>query len=101
MELEGDTTSEKYRGKRNLSDIRVCCGALEGTRTPDLLVRSQSLYPAELQAHRAAGAVRRRPRTVMYYSTVRRKLQEEICDFMRKFFRLLHIEEKYATIEVS
>ena len=26
-------------------------GALEGTRTPDLLVRSQSLYPAELQAH--------------------------------------------------
>lgn len=39
----------------------VCCGhikryarrlgALEGTRTPDLLVRSQSLYPAELQAH--------------------------------------------------
>lgn len=38
----------------------VCCGhikryarrlgALEGTRTPDLLVRSQSLYPAELPA---------------------------------------------------
>ena len=26
-------------------------GALKGTRTPDLLVRSQSLYPAELQAH--------------------------------------------------
>ena len=26
-------------------------GALEGTRTPDLLVRSQSLYPAELRAH--------------------------------------------------
>ena len=25
-------------------------GALEGTRTPDLLVRSQSLYPAELRA---------------------------------------------------
>lgn len=25
-------------------------GALGGTRTPDLLVRSQSLYPAELQA---------------------------------------------------
>ena len=29
----------------------VLFGALEGTRTPDLLVRSQSLYPAELQAH--------------------------------------------------
>ena len=26
-------------------------GALGGTRTRDLLVRSQSLYPAELQAH--------------------------------------------------
>ena len=26
-------------------------GALKGTRTPDLLVRSQSLYPAELSAH--------------------------------------------------
>ncbi len=26
-------------------------GTLEGTRTPDLLVRSQSLYPAELPAH--------------------------------------------------
>jgi hypothetical protein len=25
-------------------------GTLEGTRTPDLLVRSQSLYPAELPA---------------------------------------------------
>ena len=28
-----------------------CFGALQGTRTPDLLVRSQSLYPAELAAH--------------------------------------------------
>ena len=27
-------------------------GAREGTRTPDLLIRSQSLYPAELHAHR-------------------------------------------------
>ena len=26
-------------------------GALEGTRTPDLLVRSQLLYPTELPAH--------------------------------------------------
>ena len=30
----------------------VCCGVPGGIRTPDLLVRSQSLYPAELQAHR-------------------------------------------------
>ena len=27
-------------------------GVLEGIRTPGLLVRSQTLYPAELQAHR-------------------------------------------------
>ena len=26
-------------------------GALKGTRTPDLLIRSQTLYPAELSAH--------------------------------------------------
>ena len=26
-------------------------GALKGTRTPDLLIRSQTLYPAELPAH--------------------------------------------------
>ena len=29
-------------------------GALEGTRTPDLLVRSQSLYPTELPAQNGA-----------------------------------------------
>ena len=28
-------------------------GALEGTRTPDLSVRSRTLYPAELPAHMA------------------------------------------------
>ena len=33
---------------------RVCTaffGAMEGTRTPGLLIRSQSLYPAELPTH--------------------------------------------------
>ena len=29
----------------------VFCGAPEETRTPDLLIRSQTLYPAELPAH--------------------------------------------------
>ena len=32
-------------------------GALGGTRTPDLLVRSQSLYPAELLAHMLDSAI--------------------------------------------
>ena len=31
----------------NASDL----GAPEGTRTPDILIRSQTLYPAELPAH--------------------------------------------------
>ena len=30
-------------------------GAPEGIRTPDLLVRSQTLYPAELRAHDLTG----------------------------------------------
>ena len=30
---------------------RKAFGTAGGTRTPDLLVRSQSLYPAELPAH--------------------------------------------------
>ena len=30
---------------------KTFCGVPGGIRTPDLLVRSQSLYPAELQAH--------------------------------------------------
>ena len=33
-----------------LSHIPIYNGALEGIRTPDLLVRSQTLYPAELRA---------------------------------------------------
>ena len=42
--------SARIKQKRSLafaSDL----GALEGTRTPDLLIRSQTLYPAELPAH--------------------------------------------------
>ena len=31
--------------------LRILLGAPEGTRTPDLLIRSQALYPAELLAH--------------------------------------------------
>ena len=32
---------------------RVSFGTAEGIRTPDLLVRSQTLYPTELQPHTA------------------------------------------------
>ena len=30
------------------------CGTAKGTRTPDLLIRSQSLYPTELSPHTSA-----------------------------------------------
>ena len=32
-------------------DFTAFSGAMEGTRTPGLLIRSQSLYPTELLAH--------------------------------------------------
>ena len=38
------TKKERYKNV-------LFCGAPEGIRTPDLTVRSRSLYPAELQAH--------------------------------------------------
>ena len=46
--------SQKVQETR-LFDVkkRVFLGTPEGTRTPDLLVRSQSLYPTELPAHTA------------------------------------------------
>ncbi len=44
--LQGNKKEEQPR-KRDSSSF----GAPEGTRTPDLLVRSQTLYPTELPAH--------------------------------------------------
>ena len=37
--------------KKQPSHRSTVCGVPGGTRTPGLLVRSQALYPAELQAH--------------------------------------------------
>ena len=42
--------SKKVQKKRTGKPV-LLNGAPGGTRTPDLLVRSQSLYPAELRAH--------------------------------------------------
>src|SRR5688572_10134553 len=39
-------------------------GPLGGTRTPDLLIRSQTLYPTELQADGTAYGIRTRAFTV-------------------------------------
>ena len=50
-------------------------GTPKGTRTPDLLIRSQSLYPTELSAHNASlNALR-------YNSTVDYKMQVLFCVF--------------------
>ena len=50
-------SSPKYKNNPNLSPIEIRFGLFffgtpKGTRTPDLLIRSQSLYPTELSAHR-------------------------------------------------
>ena len=37
--------------KTSTQRVLVFLGAMEGTRTPGLLIRSQSLYPAELPTH--------------------------------------------------
>ena len=42
-------------------------GAPEGTRTPDLLIRSQTLYPAELPAHMRSY----QPQVIYYHSLIK------------------------------
>jgi hypothetical protein len=39
------------------NEIKKKSGAPGGTRTPDLLVRSQTLYPTELRAHCVRGNI--------------------------------------------
>ena len=58
--------SARIKQKRSLafaSDL----GALEGTRTPDLLIRSQTLYPAELPAHMRSY----QPQVIYYHSLMK------------------------------
>ena len=43
--------SANKREDTRMGILSFVCGTPEGTRTPDLLVRSQSLYPTELPAH--------------------------------------------------
>ena len=52
-----------YKTVRIAWDLSL--GAPEGTRTPDLLIRSQTLYPAELPAHILLAFS---PENVFYYS---------------------------------
>ena len=56
-------------------------GTAEGIRTPDLLVRSQTLYPTELQPHTAASQ-----RQLSYITTSPKELQV----LFSVFFIFLH-----------
>ena len=60
-----------YKQNRSLA-IASDLGAPEGTRTPDLLIRSQTLYPAELPAHILLAFS---PENVFYYSARRPESQ--------------------------
>ena len=60
-----------YKQKRSLA-IASDRGAPEGTRTPDLLIRSQTLYPAELPAHILLCVPLE---NVFYYSVIRGESQ--------------------------
>ena len=55
-------------------------GALQGIRTPDLLVRSQTLYPTELAAHCVS--------QLLYDSTNKSKNQLFFKKFSKKFCRI-------------
>ena len=49
MDNKNDECSQRIKSYKNTRH-----GTPEGTRTPDLLIRSQSLYPTELPAHTLA-----------------------------------------------
>ena len=68
------------RTKRKTSTQRVLVflGAMEGTRTPGLLIRSQSLYPAELPTHTF-----RSEQDVFYHSAM--VLSTPFCNYFYSF----------------
>ena len=60
--------ARKSKEKRPfLIEMTAFLGTAEGIRTPDLLVRSQTLYPAELQP--------RLPQQLSHNTTARREMQ--------------------------
>ena len=69
--------------KRQAGKMLVSFGALEGTRTPDLLVRSQTLYPAELPPPTIFWGVTHWQ--LNYTSTAWNKMQEGISEKMKNF----------------
>ena len=64
--------------KKERTPEGVRSGTPEGTRTPDLLIRSQSLYPTELPAHVQS-------RLPAYINTAIRKCQALFFKFLKIF----------------
>ena len=60
-------------------DFTAFSGAMEGTRTPGLLIRSQSLYPAELPTHTF-----RSEQDVFYHSII--VLSTPFCNYFYSFW---------------
>ena len=69
-----------------------CCGAMEGTRTPGLLIRSQSLYPAELPTHTF-----RSEQDVFYHAG--RGLSTVFCRFFDFIFVLYFSAQKSTSFQ--
>ena len=59
--------------------LSLLFGTPKGTRTPDLLIRSQSLYPTELPAHTT-----HHPDVPAYNSTLCNKMQVFFYNFLKK-----------------
>ena len=73
MGNENDECSQRIKSYKNTRH-----GTPEGTRTPDLLIRSQSLYPAELPTHTF------RPEQDVFYHSVM-VLSTLFCNYFYSF----------------
>ncbi len=62
-------------------DLSRNFGAMEGTRTPGLLIRSQSLYPAELPTHIPSGTFRILSPLLRFVKHFFAKDPDELCSF--------------------
>ncbi len=78
---KGDFYSKKALKPLHIKDFKAFrLGALQGIRTPDLLVRSQTLYPAELAAQIGLKAFTFSP--PKYNSTESKKSQHVFVIFL-------------------
>ena len=65
-----------------ISFLSVKDGTPRGIRTPDLLVRSQSLYPAELLAHK---------NQFTFYNNILYTFKKLLSSFLKKFYKKFYI----------